>query len=153
MQGIDATGEPLKACITSPVVYNYTKAPMFISQNAEDMYQVLIVDRGDGSDHAYDEFVREHITGSLTMSNIITPAKKKDGLFVPACKAHCLQYVAAIESAPQSLCLNSHDPCVRACVGSLWCGCWQILRVRTRQRRPSYSRLHTLTGDRWVDQR
>ena len=76
---------------------------MFISENSADMYQVLIVDRGDGSDHKYVEFVREHITGSLTMSNINTPAKKKDGLFVPACKAHCLQYVTAVEAAPQSL--------------------------------------------------
>lgn len=89
--------EPLKACITAPVVYNYTKAPMFISENSADMYQVLIVDRGDGSDHDYVQYVRQHITGSLRASSINALSKKKDGLFVPACKAHCLQYDAAIE--------------------------------------------------------
>ena len=84
--------ESLSTCITAPVVYNHTKARVFISENTADMYQVLIMERGDGSDHKYTEYVREHITGSLTMSVIQTPAKKKDGLFAPACKAHCLQY-------------------------------------------------------------
>lgn len=107
-QGVKERGS-LTACITAPVVYNYTKARVFVSENTEDMYQVLIQDRGDGSDHHYSEYVRQHIAGSLTMSIIDTPAKKNDGLFAPACKAHCLQYDNAIVSAVDNWLLFS--PC------------------------------------------
>lgn len=84
-------------------MYNYTKARVFISENTADLYQILIIDRGDGSDDDYVEFVREHITGSLTMANF-NREKGKDGMFAPACKAHCLQYDTPIKSAPWCCC-------------------------------------------------
>ena len=89
MQDVEKS-DTRSTCFTAPVVYNYTKARMFISENTADLYQVLILDRGDGSDDDYVEFVRAHIAGSLTMASF-NEEKGKDGMFAPACKAHCLQ--------------------------------------------------------------
>jgi hypothetical protein len=84
-------------CATVPRFYPYTTTPMFISENTADSYQVYA--QGEcpsGSEAAgpvsFIRYLRGVLAGSLH-SNVIQGKKAAtDGLYAPACLAHCLQW-------------------------------------------------------------
>ena len=83
-------------CSSVPRLYPYTQTPLFVSENTADSYQVF-AQGGAPQDEAnatvaYVDYLHDILAGSLH-SNVMRGHKNAtDGLFAPACLAHCLQF-------------------------------------------------------------
>ena len=83
-------------CSTPPRFYPFTTTPMFVSENTADSYQVFVQGGCPQSEEpeavAFVQYLRGILAGSLH-SNVVQGAKAAtDGLFAPACLAHCLAW-------------------------------------------------------------
>ena len=79
-----------------PRFYPYTTTPMYISENTADSYQVFVQGQCPSSQAAgpvsFVKYLRGILAGSLH-SNVIKGKKTAtDGLYAPACLAHCLAW-------------------------------------------------------------
>ena len=104
----DCDGQELgdaACCFTPPYAYAYSKTRMFISQNSADAYQVYetapfpkdtfqtcAASVRDTNATAYWQYMRGTIAGSLTRFVVNGAKRAQDGVFMPACLAHCMAH-------------------------------------------------------------
>lgn len=93
---------PVWCCSSPPLIYQYSKTPMFVSENTADAYQVF---SSGGCPQeassckkslnnkkliAFWDYIRSTISSSLTYHVVNGPKSSQDGLFAPACLQHCM---------------------------------------------------------------
>ena len=88
-------------CLSPPYFYPYLQTAIFVSENTLDSYQFYVqglAPRGDVTPKViqYARFLHAMLAGSLTKSILDGGGKQAhDGLFSPACLAHCLRFSGA----------------------------------------------------------
>jgi hypothetical protein len=88
---------PAQACCgMPPALYPYIETPTFVSENTADSYQVFVQNQAPESatpqTEAYVDYLRNILAGSLEESVAHGVDATKNGMFAPACLAHCLQW-------------------------------------------------------------
>ena len=79
-------------CGAVPRYYRFTSTPLFVSENTADSYQVYAQGGCPGLNIGYIDYLRDILAGSLRDQVINGPKNATDGLFSPACLAHCLAW-------------------------------------------------------------
>ena len=88
----DSPGADEMVCGAVPRYYRFTSTPLFVSENTADSYQVYAQGGCPGLDIGYIDYLRDILAGSLRDQVINGPKNTTDGLFAPACLAHCLAW-------------------------------------------------------------
>lgn len=105
---MNATGDPAthqnrSYCAAIPLAYPYIDAPLFVSENTADSYQIFAQGGAPRMPSpevsAYVLNISGVIRGSLTSQIVDGKKSTTDGLFSPACLAHCLKFSG--EKAPK----------------------------------------------------
>ena len=97
-----------QCCFTPPYAYAYSTTRMFFSQNSADAYQVYVDGEAplppahlhetcaasirDSNATAYWRYIRGTIAGSLSRFVVNGAKRAQDGVFMPACLAHCMAH-------------------------------------------------------------
>eukprot|EP00937_MAST-01D_sp_MAST-1D-sp2_P000899 g899.t1 len=87
------------ACGEPPRYYPYITTPTFVSENTADSYQVFV--QGEcpqdqqPEPEAFVAYLRDVLAGSLHETVVQGRKAATDGLFAPACLAHCLAWNGA----------------------------------------------------------
>ena len=86
----------LQLCSSVPRMYPFTETPLFVSENTADSYQVFAQGGAPqtlaNATTAYVDYLHGILAGSLHVTVIGGKKKAMDGLYSPACLAHCLQF-------------------------------------------------------------
>ena len=83
-------------CGEPPRFYPFVRTPLFVSENTADSYQVFVQggcpQSKDAGPVSFVQYVRGIIGDSLHEKVVAGSKAKTDGLFAPACLAHCLAW-------------------------------------------------------------
>ncbi len=85
-----------RCCTLVPYYYPYIKTPTFVSENTADSYQVFAQGLCPHAEtpqvEAYVGYLHDILAGSMTQQVVHGNKVAQDGIFAPACLAHCMTW-------------------------------------------------------------